>query len=199
MLSLKTRTPKSRFKLKLISNQVSGFCFHFKYIFWLPVEIFEDGEKGIDFLGCEYNKDGDSYRSPWSNKYYPAIDDPSYTPFYPSGNLLEMEVAANDVFARYAKLYYDKDFITSVYFFESGEENGFGSCWLIKKSKLKPLTNFISFHYSRNRWRSRRWRRSRLNMGRYSRLQSHTQRRWVHSYHKYHSFLNDVDRKRRSR
>ena len=46
-----------------------------------------------------------------------------------------MEVAANDVFARYAKMYYDKDFITSVYFFESGDQNGFGSCWLVKKSK----------------------------------------------------------------
>jgi len=99
-----------------------------------PLEMHEDADKGIDFLGCEYNKDGDSYRSPWSNKYYPAIDDPSYTPFHPSGNLLEMEVKANDVFTRYAKLYYDKDFVTSVYFFESGADNGFGSCWLVKKT-----------------------------------------------------------------
>ena len=44
-----------------------------------------------------------------------------------------METAANETFSRYAKLYYDKDFITSVYFFESGAENAFGSCWLVKK------------------------------------------------------------------
>ena len=36
-----------------------------------------------------------------------------------TGMLLEMETSANDAFARYCKLYYDKDFITSVYFFES--------------------------------------------------------------------------------
>ena len=46
---------------------------------------------GCDFLSCEYNKDGDSYRSPFSNKYYPAIDDAGYTPFHPQGMLLEME------------------------------------------------------------------------------------------------------------
>jgi len=45
-----------------------------------------------------------------------------------------MELKANDVFARYAKLYYDKDFITSVFFFESGADDGFGSCWLVKKT-----------------------------------------------------------------
>lgn len=134
-LSLKTRTLKKIFKLKPINLLVSYFCFLFEYIFRNTIETFEDADKGIDYLGCEYNKDGDSYRSPWSNKYYPAIDDPSYTPFHPTGNLLEMEVKANDVFARYAKLYYDKDFITSVYFFESGATDGYGSCWLVKKSK----------------------------------------------------------------
>ena len=70
-------------------------------------------------MSCEYNKDGDSYRSPWSNKYYPAIEEQGYEPFTPTGMLLEMETQANDAFARYCKLYYDKDFITSVYFFES--------------------------------------------------------------------------------
>lgn len=48
-----------------------------------PCEQFEDTDIGQDFLGCEYNKDGDSYRSPWSNKYYPPIEDPGYTPFFP--------------------------------------------------------------------------------------------------------------------
>jgi hypothetical protein len=53
---------------------------------------------------------------------------------YPSDELLEMEQKANDVFARYAKLYYDSNFHTSVYFFDT-DDNGFGSCWLVKKSK----------------------------------------------------------------
>ena len=53
---------------------------------------------------------------------------------YPSQELLEMEVKANDIFSRYAKLYFDTNYLSSVYFFDA-ENNGFGSCWLIKKSK----------------------------------------------------------------
>jgi len=45
-----------------------------------------------------------------------------------------MEVKANEIFTRYAKLYYDENFLTSVYFFDT-DDNGFGSCWLVKKSK----------------------------------------------------------------
>lgn len=45
-----------------------------------------------------------------------------------------MEIRANEVFARYAKMYYDKNFYTSVYFFDTPQ--GFGSCWLVKKSKF---------------------------------------------------------------
>lgn len=59
---------------------------------------------------------------------------------YPSNELLEMEQKANDVFARYAKLYYDNNFYTSVYFFDT-DDNGFGSCWLIKKSKCSYFYN----------------------------------------------------------
>ena len=62
-----------------------------------------DEKEGKEFLKCEYNKDGDSYRSPWSNQYYPPIepgedDDEDYQPIYPSSELLEMEQKANDVF-----------------------------------------------------------------------------------------------------
>lgn len=98
-----------------------------------------DQEAGRQFLKCEYNKDCDSYRSPWSNQYFPPIsaddgDDPDYQPLYPSAELLEMENKANDLFERYAKLYYDNNFFTSVYFFDT-DANGFGSCWLVQKSK----------------------------------------------------------------
>lgn len=46
-----------------------------------------------------------------------------------------MEVKANDAFSRYCKGYYDKNFLSSVYFFDTDQEGGFGSCWLVKKSK----------------------------------------------------------------
>jgi len=44
-------------------------------------------------------------------------------------------VRANETFDRYCKGYYDKDYLSSVYFFDTDQEGGFGSCWLIKKEK----------------------------------------------------------------
>lgn len=29
---------------------------------------------GRDYLLCDYNRDGDSWRSPWSNEFEPAIE-----------------------------------------------------------------------------------------------------------------------------
>ena len=43
-----------------------------------------------------------------------------------------MEQIANEIFQRYARMYYDNNFKTSVYFFDT-DDNGFGSCWLVKK------------------------------------------------------------------
>ncbi len=120
-----------------------------QYLFSIEIGIDEKTQQ--EYLKCEYNKDGDSYRSPWTNKYYPPIEvgdeDEGYEPVYPSNELLEMENRANEVFARYANQYYDSNYQTSVYFFDT-EDNGFGSCWLIKKSKLnfeKFLTETIYF------------------------------------------------------
>ena len=46
---------------------------------------------------------------------------------------------ANAIFGRYAKMYYDDNFTTSVYFFDidgsDSSRHGFGSSWLIKKCK----------------------------------------------------------------
>ena len=96
-----------------------------------------DEQEGKEFLKCEYNKDGDSNRSPWSNKYYPEIvvEAGEEEPIYPSAALIEMEKKANEVFARYAKMYYDNDFITTDSFFDQEGTDGFGSCWLVKKCK----------------------------------------------------------------
>ena len=84
-------------------------------------------------------------------------DDPDYQPIYPSPDLLEMEAKANDLFFKYCKLYYDSDFTTSVYFFDTDTASGFGSCWLIKKSKyikqvfstIKELIWFFPFLQTR--------------------------------------------------
>ena len=104
----------------------------------MRLEIGTDEDEGKPFLLCEYNKYMDSYRSPWSNQYYPAIDmsqvGEDYQPMYPTSELLSMEMKANEVFQRYAKLYYDNSYLTSVYFFDT-DIKGFGSCWLVKKCK----------------------------------------------------------------
>jgi capping protein beta len=60
------------------------------------IEILEDTVEGKPFLKSEYNKDGDSYRSPWTNQYFPPIefneaDDPDFQPIYPSPELLSLE------------------------------------------------------------------------------------------------------------
>lgn len=83
---------------------------------------------------------GDSFRSPWSNKYFPPIEDSQGDDdqvIYPSHDLLLMEQQANLVFHRYAQLYYDQKFLTSVYFFDT-KDSGFGSCWLVKKTQEFP-------------------------------------------------------------
>lgn len=41
------------------------------------------------------------------------------------------------MFQRYAQLYYDQNFLTSVYFFDT-KDSGFGSCWLVKKTQEFP-------------------------------------------------------------
>ena len=38
-----------------------------------PLQESIDKETGRKYLNCDYNRDGDSYRSPWSNKYDPPI------------------------------------------------------------------------------------------------------------------------------
>jgi len=105
-------------------------------------ELGDDSSQAKPFLKCEYNCYGDSHRSPWSNQYFPAVEMQEGEEdelIYPSAELLEMEQMANEVFHRYAKLYYDQDFHTSVYFFDT-DDNGFGSCWLVKKNLKYPGT-----------------------------------------------------------
>ena len=77
------------------------------------------------FIMCDYNRDGDSYRS-WSNAYYPPIDDG----FLPSDALRQTEVEANRVFDAYRHLYFEGG-VSSVYLWDI--DDGFAGCFLIKK------------------------------------------------------------------
>mgnify|MGYP001420181514 CR=1 FL=1 len=91
-----------------------------------PLEVTADAD-GKKFLVSDYNRDGDSHRSPWSNKYEPPLDDG----FLPSAGLREMEVEANYLFDNYRELYFDGGY-SSVYFWDL-DEGGFAACFLIKK------------------------------------------------------------------
>jgi capping protein (actin filament) muscle Z-line, beta len=87
-----------------------------------------DSTTGKMFLKHEYNRDGESYRSPWSNQYFPTAD----SSFFPSAPLLQLEQKANNMFATYVKLYYDSGTYSSVYFVDT-DEPGFNACFLVKK------------------------------------------------------------------
>ena len=92
-----------------------------------PLEEEVDPETGRKYLRCDYNRDGDSYRSPWSNKYNPPIDDG----FLPSEQLRPVEMEANELFDAYRELYYEGG-TSSVYLWDL--DDGFAGCFLIKKA-----------------------------------------------------------------
>ena len=48
-------------------------------LFAQPLQEATDPETGRRYLLCEFNRDASSYRSPWSNKYDPPLED-GYTP-----------------------------------------------------------------------------------------------------------------------
>jgi len=95
-----------------------------------PLKVRKDEATGKHFILCDYNRDGDSYRSPWSNKYFPAMPDG----FLPNERLRKMEVEANALFDVYRKQYFEGGY-SSVYYFDTDEKSAtsFGACFLIHK------------------------------------------------------------------
>ncbi|EDO15395.1 hypothetical protein Kpol_1063p5 [Vanderwaltozyma polyspora DSM 70294] len=99
-----------------------------------------------EYLCCDYNRDIDSYRSPWSNDYYPPLADADLveSPF-PSGSLRKLEIIANDSFDIYRDLYYEGG-ISSVYLWDLEEESrDFAGVVLFKKSD-QSSSNWDSIH-----------------------------------------------------
>ncbi|GJR92483.1 probable F-actin-capping protein subunit beta [Tanacetum coccineum] len=95
-------------------------------------QVLCDEDSGKEFILCEYNRDADSCRSPWSNKFHPHLDDA----MYPSEELRKLEVEANEVFTIYRDQYYEGG-ISSVYLWEEDDNEGFVACFLIKKDGSK--------------------------------------------------------------
>lgn len=101
------------------------------------------------YLLTDYNRDGASHRSPWSNRYFPTPAPSSASSlFYPSDSLRALEVEANALFQVYRELYYDGLGSSSVYFWDLNDKDdpnggssgrsgggvgGFAGCFAIKK------------------------------------------------------------------
>jgi len=96
-----------------------------------PLKIARDKVLGKDYLLCDYNRDGDSYRSPWSNTYDPPLEDDAYAPAMPTERLRKLEVDANAAFEQYLQMYFEGG-VSSVYLWDL--ENGFAGVILIKKA-----------------------------------------------------------------
>lgn len=104
------------------SRQVPSLCEDLLSSIDQPLKIAKDKESGQDYLLCDYNRDGDSYRlgaaahkgcttqraghcshplyptpssSPWSNTYDPPLDDGAM----PSARLRELEIQVGRGFA----------------------------------------------------------------------------------------------------
>ncbi|KAJ1969476.1 F-actin-capping protein subunit beta [Dispira parvispora] len=91
-----------------------------------PLKVQTCAQSGKEYLVCDYNRDGDSYRSPWSNQYDPLLEDGNV----PSARLRELEVTANEAFDTYRDQYFEGG-VSSVYFWDL--DDGFAGAILIKK------------------------------------------------------------------
>jgi len=84
-----------------------------------PFTVSKD-DFGNSFIECEYNRDGNSYRSPFSNKYIPSLPSSNFFPSYP---LREIELLFNKKLNLYTDLYYDSETVGSAYFWDLDKES----------------------------------------------------------------------------
>ena len=94
-----------------------------------PLQVAKDKKVQKQYLLCDYNRDGDSYRSPWSNEYEPANEEG----IKPSDKLRKLETAGNEVFEQYCGQYYNGG-ISSFYLWDDeDDEDSFAGSLLFKK------------------------------------------------------------------
>ena len=101
----------------------------------IPLKIKTDEVTSAEYVACEFNRDLDSHRSPFSNQYFPPIEDGQRIP----ERLRDIEIKANTAFGAYRNLYF-KGGISSVYLWEI-DENIFGMGIFIKNQIDTLLQN----------------------------------------------------------
>lgn len=100
--------------------------------------MLHDENSGKDFLGCDYNRDGDSFRSPWTDEYVP----PAPGAPQPSPRLRQLEVSLNTAFETYREMYFEGG-TSSVYLWDLDEDPAtakdmqFAGVVLMKKSESR--------------------------------------------------------------
>jgi len=92
-----------------------------------PLKVMLDRTTGRESLICDYNRDGESYRSPWSNEYDPPLEDGTL----PSAKLRKLEVTANEAFDTYREMYFEGG-VSSVFLWDL--DDGFAGVVLMKKA-----------------------------------------------------------------
>lgn len=114
-----------------------------------PLTVKRCRQTGRDYLLCDYNRDGDSYRSPWSNQFDPPLDEGGVGGVGPGSNdgagegaipnerVRKMEIKANEAFDVYRELYYEGG-VSSVYLWNL--DDGFAGVVLVKKCMLATLS-----------------------------------------------------------
>lgn len=106
----------------------------------VPLKKAKCTELGKSYLLCDYNRDGDLYRSPWSNQFYPLPEDDDGP--RPLEKLRELEIAANESFDIYRDLYYDGEGVSLVYLWDTDDDD-FAGVVLFKKENEGGLWDLI--------------------------------------------------------
>lgn len=92
----------------------------------------------------DHNRIGESFRSPYSNEYYPPVN----VAKYPPEELRKFEVSFGSLVKIYTKLYYSQSAVSSVYTWDLGDSitNGFGVCVLISSNdeKTQSILNSVN-------------------------------------------------------
>ena len=128
-LDLMRRLPPQQIEKNLTNliDLVPNLCEDLLSAIDQPLKVARDKLVGKDYLLCDYNRDGDSYRSPWSNQYDPVFEEG----IVPSDRLRKLEVEANSAFEQYREMYFEGG-VSSVYFWDN--DFGFAGVILIKKA-----------------------------------------------------------------
>lgn len=83
----------------------------------LPLKVTKDSD-GRAFVLCEYNRDADSYRSPWNNEYVPDLDNG----LKPAADLRKLEKVFNGIFDVYRRQYFTEG-VSSVFLWTNQDAN----------------------------------------------------------------------------